>query len=46
MKDIYVTGYSNKISSNKKLAKDLSGLFVYGHTNTIADIADPDSTEE
>ncbi|HDR1030232.1 TPA: YadA-like family protein, partial [Pasteurella multocida] len=23
-----------------------SGLFVYGHTNTIADIADPDSTEE
>ncbi|HDR1061839.1 YadA-like family protein [Pasteurella multocida] len=46
LKDIYVTGYSNKISSNKKLAKDLSGLFVYGHTNTIADIADPDSTEE
>ncbi|MDP9501111.1 YadA-like family protein [Bisgaard Taxon 45] len=46
LKDIYVTGYGNKISSSKKLAKDLSGLFVYGHTNTIADIADPDSTEE
>ncbi|HED4470911.1 TPA: YadA-like family protein [Pasteurella multocida] len=46
LKDIYVTGYKNKISSNKKLAKDLSGLFVYGHTNTIADIADPDSPDE
>ncbi|HII3800092.1 TPA: YadA-like family protein [Pasteurella multocida] len=46
LKDIYVTGYSNKISSNKKLAKDLSGLFVYGHNNKVAQLPDPDSTEE
>ncbi|QGV28722.1 YadA-like family protein [Pasteurella multocida] len=46
LKDIYVTGYDNKISSDKKLAKDLSGLFVYGHGNNIAQLPDPDSTEE
>ncbi|MXN87801.1 YadA-like family protein [Pasteurella canis] len=46
LKDIYVTGYDNKISSDKKLAKDLSGLFVYGHGNAIAQLPDPDSTEE
>ncbi|WP_330453908.1 YadA-like family protein [Pasteurella multocida] len=46
LKDIYVTGYDNKISSDKKLAKDLSGLFVYGHSNKIAQLPDPDSTEE
>ncbi|MGC6407965.1 YadA-like family protein [Bisgaard Taxon 45] len=46
LKDIYVTGYDNKISSDKKLAKDLSGLFVYGHGNNIAQLTDPDSTEE
>ncbi|UAX42917.1 YadA-like family protein [Pasteurella canis] len=46
LKDIYVTGYDNKISSDKKLAKDLSGLFVYGHNNKIAQLPDPDSTEE
>ncbi|SPY33040.1 YadA-like family protein [Pasteurella canis] len=46
LKDIYVTGYDNKISSDKKLAKDLSGLFIYGHSNTIAKLTDPDSTEE
>ncbi|HED4436708.1 TPA: YadA-like family protein [Pasteurella multocida] len=46
LKDIYVTGYDNKISSDKKLAKDLSGLFVYGHNNKVAQLPDPDSTEE
>ncbi|MDO5053970.1 MAG: YadA-like family protein [Pasteurella oralis] len=46
LKDIYVTGYNNKISSDKKLAKDLSGLFVYGHGNSIAQLPDPDSQEE
>ncbi|XWY20270.1 YadA-like family protein [Bisgaard Taxon 45] len=46
LKDIYVTGYDNKISSDKKLAKDLSGLFVYGHNNKVAQLTDPDSTEE
>ncbi|MGY4677017.1 YadA-like family protein [Pasteurella sp. P03HT] len=46
LKDIYVTGYDNKISSDKKLAKDLSGLFVYGHNNKVAQLSNPDSTEE
>ncbi|AKD37586.1 hypothetical protein I926_01280 [Pasteurella multocida subsp. multocida OH4807] len=46
LKDIYVTGYKNRISSNKKIAKDLTGLFVYGHDNKIADIDDPDSKLE
>lgn len=41
-----MTGYDNKISSDKKLAKDLSGLFVYGHNNKVAQLPDPDSTEE
>ncbi|UAY78429.1 YadA-like family protein [Pasteurella canis] len=46
LKDIYVSGYDNKVSSNKKLAKDLSGLFIYGHGNKVADIEDPDSPLE
>ncbi|WP_439238985.1 ESPR-type extended signal peptide-containing protein, partial [Lonepinella sp. BR2919] len=46
LKDIYVTGYGNTISSGEKLAEDLSGLFVYGHNNTVAQIDDAASTEK
>ncbi|TFJ88894.1 beta strand repeat-containing protein, partial [Lonepinella koalarum] len=44
LKDIYVTGYGNTISSSEKLAADLSGLFIYGHHNTVAQIDDATST--
>ncbi|MDV5089133.1 ESPR-type extended signal peptide-containing protein [Veillonella sp. YH-vei2233] len=46
LKDIYVNGYNNKISSGSKLAKDLSGMFVLGHDNEVANITDPNAPGE
>lgn len=46
LKDVYVTGYNNKISSGSKLAKDLSGMFVLGHDNEVGYIADPNAPDE
>ena len=46
LKDVYVTGYNNKISSGSKLAKDLSGMFVLGHDNEVANITDPNAPGE
>ena len=46
LKDIYVNGYNNKISSGSKLAKDLSGMFVLGHDNEVANITNPNAPGE